>query len=147
MIRPCGAADVEAVEELEKACFSVPWSKQSFEFERSSPDSAFLVAEDGGVIAGFAVLHRFIDEGELFNIAVAEGYRREGIADALLAELFRRAEAWKLKRVMLEVRKSNAAARALYAKNGFEVMGMRPNYYDFPKEDAILMEKYWEESE
>ena len=141
-IRDAEKADLDAIVELEKACFSAPWSKNSFEFELSSPDSAFITAKEGDTLAGFAVLHRFIDEGELFNIAVSEDFRREGVADAMLAELFRRAGVWGIKRVMLEVRKSNAPARALYMKNGFEVMGMRPGYYDFPKEDAILMERY-----
>ena len=142
--RKATLADLDTMVEIEKECFTVPWSRQSIEFELVSPDSAAIVAVDGEKLAGFAVLHRFVDEGELFNIAVKEDFRRRGIADALMAEVLSCARAWELRRVMLEVRKSNAAARALYSKHGFEVMGMRPGYYDLPKEDAILMEKYSE---
>ena len=79
-----------------------------------------------------------LDEGNLDNIAVAPDYRRRGVADALLGAVtgFGRAH---LAALLLEVRASNAPAIALYEKHGFAAVGRRKNYYEAPKEDAILM--------
>lgn len=139
-IRKARPEDIAEVAELEKACFSRPWSYQSFIYELESRDAWFAVAEDDGRIVGFAILHRFIDEGELFNIAVSEDMRRRKIADRLLSDVFEGAAKHGVERIFLEVRRSNDPARALYAKHGFEVCGLRKNYYDDPKEDAVLME-------
>lgn len=139
-IRRARPEDIAPVAELEKKCFSRPWSYQSFIFELESRDAWFSVAEDGGEIVGFAILHRFIDEGELFNIAVADAYRRMGVGAALLKNVIEGAVRYNIIKIFLEVRRSNDPARSLYAKHGFEVCGLRKNYYDDPKEDAILME-------
>ena len=104
-----------------------------------NPAVAILLAlgEDGGIL-GYAVLSCVLDEGNLDNIAVAPEARRNGVADALLSTLtaFGREH---LARLMLEVRSSNAPALALYEKHGFAAVGRRKNYYDAPREDAILM--------
>ena len=80
-----------------------------------------------------------LDEGYVSNVAVDPDCRRMGIADALICEIVSRAKALELSFVTLEVRESNAPARRLYEKHGFENVGLRKNYYDFPKENAILM--------
>jgi ribosomal-protein-alanine N-acetyltransferase len=139
-IRKARDEDIIKVADLEKQCFSRPWSYQSFIFELESRDAWFTVAEDDGRVVGFAILHRFVDEGELFNIAVAEDVRRQKIGERLLRDIFVGAKKYGIKKIFLEVRKSNDPARALYTKYGFEVCGLRKNYYDDPKEDAILME-------
>lgn len=139
-IRKVQPEDIASVAELEKQCFSRPWSYQSFIFELESRDAWFSVAEDGDRIVGFAILHRFIDEGEIFNIAVDEEYRRMGVGAMLLKNVIEGAVRYGVIKIFLEVRKSNEPARSLYAKHGFEVCGLRKNYYDDPKEDAILME-------
>lgn len=144
-IRRAQPEDIAPVAELEKRCFSRPWSYQSFIFELESRDAWFSVAEDDGRIVGFAILHRFIDEGELFNIAVDESFRRMGIGEMLLGNVIEGAKRYNIGKIFLEVRKSNDPARSLYAKHGFEVCGLRKNYYDDPKEDAILMELSTEE--
>ena len=139
-IRRARPEDLEPVTELEQRCFSRPWSYQSFAFELGSRDAWFSVAEDGGRIVGFAILHRFIDEAELFSIAVDEEYRRRGVGDMLLTDVIGGARLHGMVKVFLEVRQSNSAARSMYLKHGFEVYGLRRNYYDDPKEDAMLME-------
>ena len=125
---------------LEQACFPAdPWSEATFEDVLYSPNAAALLAlgEDGGLL-GYAVLSVMLDEGNLDNIAVAPQARRQGVADALLSTLtgFGRD---RLAALMLEVRSSNAPAIALYEKHGFAAVGRRKNYYDAPREDAILM--------
>ena len=100
-------------------------------------NSAISFGEDGGLL-GYAVLSVILDEGNLDNIAVARPARRRGVGDALLSVLtgFGREH---LACLMLEVRASNAPAIALYEKHGFAAVGRRKNYYDAPREDAVLM--------
>ena len=97
-----------------------------------------LALGEDGALLGYAVLSTVLDEGNLDNIAVAPEARRRGVADALLSVVtgFGREH---LSRLMLEVRASNAPAIALYEKYGFAAVGRRKNYYDAPREDAVLM--------
>ena len=83
-----------------------------------------------------------LDEGYISNVAVSAEYRRQGIADALINKLCERAEELDLSFVTLEVRKSNDPAIALYSKYGFVPVGERKNYYEQPRENALLMTKY-----
>ena len=139
-IVPMTAAQLPQVAALEKVCFPAdPWSEQLFRDALENPAVAILLAEDrDGAVLGYAVLSVVLDEGNLDNIAVAPDCRRQGVADALLGALtgFGREH---LAVLMLEVRASNAPAIALYEKHGFAAVGQRKNYYDAPKEDAILM--------
>ncbi|MBD5133874.1 MAG: ribosomal protein S18-alanine N-acetyltransferase [Clostridiales bacterium] len=125
---------------LERICFPAdPWSEGLFRAALDSPHTAILLAEgEDGTILGYAVLSVILDEGNLDNIAVAPDHRRQGVADALLGALtgFGRE---RLSVLMLEVRSSNAPAIALYEKHGFAAVGRRKNYYDAPREDALLM--------
>ena len=129
-----------AVTALETVCFPAdPWSGALFQAALDNPAVAILLAQgEDGALLGYAVLSTVLDEGNLDNIAVAPEARRQGIADALLSALtaFGREH---LSRLMLEVRSSNAPAIALYEKHGFTAVGRRKNYYDAPREDAILM--------
>ena len=139
-IVPMTAAHLPAVAALEKACFPAdPWSEGLFRDALDNPNTAILLAEgEDGAVLGYAVLSTVLDEGNLDNIAVAPYARRQGIADTLLSALtaFGREH---LACLMLEVRASNVPAIALYEKHGFIAVGRRKNYYDAPREDAILM--------
>ncbi len=139
-IVPMTAAQLPAVAALEKVCFPAdPWSEALFQAALDNPSVAVLLAlGEGGGLLGYAVLSVVLDEGSLDNIAVAPEHRRRGVAEALLSALtgFSRE---KLAVLMLEVRASNVPAIALYEKHGFAAVGRRKNYYDAPKEDAILM--------
>ena len=139
-IVPMTARHLSAVAELERVCFPAdPWSEALYRAALDNPAVAVLLAlgEDGAPL-GYAVLSTVLDEGNLDNIAVAPAYRRQGVADALLSVVtgFGREH---LSRLMLEVRASNAPAIALYEKYGFAAVGRRKNYYDAPREDAVLM--------
>lgn len=139
-IVPMTAAHLPAVAALEKICFPAdPWSGELFRDALDNPRTAILLAEgENGAVLGYAVLSAVLDEGNLDNIAVAPDARRRGVADALVGALtgFGREH---LSVLMLEVRASNAPAIALYEKHGFTAVGRRKNYYDAPREDAILM--------
>ena len=139
-IVPMTADHLPQVAALEKICFPAdPWSEALFRDALECPGAALLAAEkEDGAVLGYAVLSAVLDEGNLDNIAVAPSCRRQGVADALLSALtdFGRTN---LSVLFLEVRASNLPAIALYEKHGFIPMGRRKNYYESPREDALLM--------
>lgn len=145
-VRKMEKRDLDALAALEKLCFSRPWSRASLESEIPNENALFLVAESGGTVsggtvAGYAGMHYAAGEGYLDNVAVHPLFRRLGAASALLAglEAFARENLFAF--LTLEVRRSNAGARALYEKHGFRVAGLRPGYYADPPEDAVIMTK------
>ncbi len=130
---------VKRLAELEEQCFSLPWSEGQLRGSLKDPTHEFIVAlGPGGELAGYAGMTHVLDEGYISNVAVAPDFRRQGVGDALVAALLERAEALKLSFVSLEVRRGNLPARALYAKHGFIDVGARKNYYEKPREDAII---------
>ena len=139
-IIPMTSAHLDQVAEIEQICFSDPWSRRMLSEHLENECAATLVAQgEDGTILGYAGLLVILDEGYITNVAVRPEYRRQGIAGQLL-EVFRSfAEGNKMAFLTLEVRDSNASARALYTKYGFREVGVRKNYYDHPKEDAIIM--------
>ena len=137
-----GLEHVSALEELEKLCFSTPWNEQMLKSQLPDDKHEFIVAVNEGDLLGYVGMMYILDEGYISNVAVNPKFRRMGIADALINELVLRANNLDLAFITLEVRESNEAARALYSKHGFNDVGKRKNYYDFPKEDAILMTKF-----
>ena len=138
-IVPMDRSHLSQIAALERECFSAPWTEAMLEEELYNPQASFIVAEDGeGGILGYAGLHAVLDEGYIDNIAVEPDARRHGVASALL-DVFCRFGAAKLAFLTLEVRASNAPAIALYEKYGFQRAGLRPKYYDKPREDAVIM--------
>lgn len=142
-ILPMTREDVPAVTEMNKLCFTRPWSADSLMAETEKDDAVFVVArDDDGDICGYAGLNYVLDEGYIANIAVHPDARRQGIAALLLGELEKRARQLKLSFITLEVRVSNTAARCLYSSMGFTEAGRRKNFYEAIREDAIIMTKY-----
>ena len=139
-IVPMDRSHIPQIAALERECFTDPWSEHLLEDALFDPQASFIVAEDGeeGNILGYAGLHAILDEGYIDNIAVAPDARRHGVASALL-DVFCRFGAANLAFLTLEVRQSNAAAIALYEKHGFQRAGLRPGYYQHPREDAVIM--------
>ena len=132
------------IEEIEQQCFSCPWTMDQLRSQLSDDRHVFLAAvEESGAVLGYVGMMFVLDEGYISNVAVAPAYRRQGVADALISALMTRAEELALAFVTLEVRAGNEPAKALYAKHGFVPVGRRKNYYDLPKEDAILMTRFW----
>lgn len=140
-ITPMTLSHLPQVAALEKRCFpNDPWSEGVFRSALDNPDTAVLLAEgEDGTLLGYAVLYTVLDEGNLDNIAVARSSRRQGVADALLSALAGLCRERGIVRLMLEVRASNVPALSLYRKYGFAEVGRRKNYYEHPREDAILM--------
>lgn len=139
-IVPMTADHLDAVAALERICFSDPWSRQLLAAELDNDLSAFLVAlDDEGQVAGYAGLQVVLDEGTITDIAVRPDCRRRGVAGQLLEVFLNFARGNRLAFLTLEVRASNYDAIALYGSRGFRSAGRRKNYYEHPREDALLM--------
>ena len=136
-------AHVAQVAELEKLCFSDPWSENSVASELKNPLSLWLVALDDATVAGYVGSQSVQGEADMMNVAVHPDYRRKGIARQLVTELVAALAKKGVHSLALEVRASNAPAIALYEQLGFQQVGRRPNYYRNPKEDALILRKEW----
>ena len=146
-IVPMDRSHVDQIAELERQCFSTPWSETQLEDALYNDNACFIVAEDGeGGVLGYAGLTTVLDEGYINNIAVEEAARKHGVASALL-DVFVRFAAINLAFLTLEVRKSNAAAIALYEKFGFQQVGIRKGFYSRPREDAVIMTREFPQNE
>ena len=143
-IRESTETDVPQLRLLEERCFADPWSESSIAGELTNPLSCWLVAVEGEKVAGYIGSQTVMGETDMMNVAVHPDYRRQGIANRLILTLVdalkKRGSHW----LMLEVRQSNAPARALYEKLGFAEVGRRKNYYSKPREDALILRKEWE---
>ena len=132
---------VEQIAEMEKLCFSDPWSERSIASELENPLSLWLVYEQEGKVLGYIGSQSVEPESDMMNLAVLPEARKQGIAQALVAELTRLLHSRGIESLTLEVRRSNGPAIALYTKLGFEIVGIRPRYYVNPREDALIMRK------
>ena len=135
---------VAQVAELEKLCFSDPWSEKSVASELENELSLWLIAEENGVVLGYVGSQTVLDETDMMNVAVHPDRRRLGIAAALITELVSQLKKRGSRCLKLEVRVSNEGAIALYETLGFVKLGLRKNYYRNPKEDALILGKEWE---
>ena len=137
---------IDELVELEKICFSDPWSKVMFMGDLQSEYTCYFGAfDDYGKLIGYAGMWMSVDGGEITNVAVHPDYRRKGIASMLVDNLIQICRVNKLPSLLLEVRENNCKAISLYTKKGFKKVGMRKNYYKNPKENAVLMTKTLEE--
>lgn len=131
----------EGISEIEGECFESPWSEVALRVEASAGNCVFLAASQGGRLLAFVIVRVMADECEVYKVAVTAPARRQGIALALMEEALSRAKQLGAEKAYLEVRESNKAAAALYARLGFETVGLRKDYYDSPRENAVLMMK------
>lgn len=134
---------VEQVAVLERQCFSDPWSVGSVASELDNPLALWLVAIDGDTVAGYVGSQAVLGEADMMNIAVHPLYRRCGIAERLVQTLVQELKCRGNYSLTLEVRASNGPAKALYEKLGFQQVGVRPRYYEKPREDALILKKEW----
>ena len=135
------AHHVSQVAELEKLCFSAPWSANSIAHELTTDYSFWLVAEDDGAVVGYIGSQIAFPEADVMNVAVRPEYRRRGVGQILVEALSTHLRNIDCESLTLEVRASNAPAIALYEKLGFAQVGRRPGYYRNPKEDALILRK------
>jgi len=136
--------DLDEVYEIDKNSFPIPWSKSSFEEELKNILAVYLVAKIEGKVIGYIGSWMVIDECHITNIAVHPNYRRNGVASKLVKELLKYCDEHGIFYILLEVRTNNVVAQSLYQKFGFELDGIRKNYYkntDGTYDDAILMTK------
>ncbi len=131
------------VAELERLCFSDPWSEKSVESELHNPLSLWLVAMEGERVVGYVGSQSVMGESDMMNVAVHPDFRRRKIAEHLIIELVDQLRLRENHCLSLEVRASNVAAIALYRKLGFEQAGLRKNYYRNPREDGLILRKEW----
>ena len=140
VIRAAVPADAQQMAALDRICFTVPWSLESFEQELTVNDKAiYIVAEIDGQLAGYAGMWQILDEGHITNVAVSPEHRRQGIAAAVLTALIAEGGRRGIRAFTLEVRASNVAAQELYRGFGFQTAGIRPGYYEDNKEAALIM--------
>lgn len=132
---------VAFVAEMERQCFSDPWSEKSVASELDNPLSLWLVAETEGAVAGYVGSQTVLDSADMMNLAVFPNFRRQGIAERLVNGLMEALGEKGVKSLLLEVRISNEPAKRLYQKLGFEIVGKRPGYYEKPREDALILRK------
>ena len=164
-IRRMTAEDISAVAGFEKECFAEPWSENAIAESLSDTNYVFFVAtfandtssfcnqteesksaqHCGETVVGYVGAYLAADELSITNVAVSASYRRCGAANQLMKALDAFAEEKNLYGITLEVRVSNSAAIALYEKNGYEKSGIRKGFYSKPKEDALIMWKYFQQ--
>ena len=134
-------ADIDAILDVEEASFTNPWTREMYRAELSNEGvSFFFLARDARRrVIGFCAFWRILDEFHLNNLAVLPEVRRQGVGSALLGRVLAEAARMNARRVTLEVRRSNEAARQLYERFGFSVAGVRTRYYREPEEDALIL--------
>ena len=133
--------DVIPVAELEKKVFSDAWTSTGI-YETFCQDQAFVtVAENDGEIVGYCIIYYVMDEAEIARIAVDEKVRRQGLGRGLLDFVCECCKVKHVQRLLLDVRESNVGARTFYQQYGFVEDGIRKNFYELPKENAVLMSK------
>ena len=143
-LQTMNASHVAQIAELEKLCFSDPWSENSIASELDNKLAYWLVAAEGETVVGYIGSQTVMDETDMMNVAVHPDFRRRGIAEALVSGLVAQLKAMGSRSLTLEVRASNDPAIALYDKLGFSEIGRRKNYYRNPREDALILRKEWE---
>lgn len=131
--------DVPEVAVLEQQIFTMPWTENGFLSSLQSKDTLYLVAREEGRLLGYCGFLQSFDEADITNVAVGPENRGRGVGYEMLRELMRRGKERGILRYTLEVRTGNAAAIHLYRKLGFISAGIRKNFYEKPREDALIM--------
>lgn len=138
-IEPMNSSHIEGVFEVSKLSLAEAWNIESIEKELSNKLAKYLVALDENKVIGFLGMWVVFDEGDITNIAVHPEYRKQGIGNLLMDNLITLCKENNINSLTLEVRESNLPAQNLYKKHGFKEEGIRKNFYDNPKENAIIM--------
>lgn len=133
--------DISRIAVIEEEVFSMPWRMEDFKEALYNPMKRFVVAKFKEEIVGYCGIHQILDEGEITNVVVVSSYRRQGIAGRMLSYLLEIGNSMGINSFTLEVRAGNRNAVRLYENAGFLVEGIRKNFYEKPKEDALIMWK------
>lgn len=135
--------DIPLVAEIERECFSSPWSEDALLAETENPSAHFFVLEKENALAAYMGMHIVLDECYITNVAVKKAFRKNGFGKALVENALTVAKESDCSFITLEVRVSNLAAVSLYEGCGFEKVGERKNFYSCPTENALIMTKYF----
>ena len=135
--------DIPLVAEIEKECFSSPWTEEGLAAETENPSAHFFVLESESTLAAYMGMHIVLDECYIANVAVKRAFRKRGFGRRLVENALAVAKEKGCGFITLEVRISNLAAISLYEKCGFERVGERKNFYTYPTENALIMTKYF----
>lgn len=138
-IEKMGELHIEQLAVIEKECFSTPWSENALREELENSYARFLVAVCDGEVSGYIGAHNILGEVYITNVAVSQKHRRKGMGEKLINSLISLCESENAEFITLEVRESNKPAINLYKKMKFKDVGKRKNFYENPREDAILM--------
>lgn len=131
--------DIKKIATVEKECFSTEaWSENAIKEAFENDISAFFIAYFENEIIGYIGIYSILDEGYIYNLAISKNHRRKGVAEQLIKTLIEYGKEKNLKFISLEVRESNAPAINLYKKCGFELNGIRKNFYKNPKENGLI---------
>jgi len=142
VIRPMEIDDLKKVLELEKQSFPVPWTYDLFFSELTRNRYArYFILEKGNEVIGYLGLWHKGSRFHITNIAIIKKLRRKGYGRKLLKSVEKIAASYKIKKISLEVRRSNCIAQEMYRKYGYKVIRFLRNYYQEEKEDAVVMEK------
>ncbi|MBP5293543.1 MAG: ribosomal protein S18-alanine N-acetyltransferase [Clostridia bacterium] len=138
-IRKFQEADLAQAMDIEQVAFTNPWSEQSMKMFLLPQVLALAAEDDKGQLAGYGALMIASDEADLVNLAVRPDVRRQGIAKKILRELLGQAKERNVSEIFLELRRANLPAQSLYQSFGFQTVGEIRDYYEQPREDALLM--------
>lgn len=144
-IREMQESDIKEIADLEKECFSEPWSENSLRDELTNETARFYVLRDSEKLLGYIGANNICNEVYITNVAVNSKCRGKGYGEILVKHLIKQSEAERAFFITLEVRKSNENAIKLYEKCGFKLIGERKNFYSKPTEDALIYTYYIEE--
>ena len=135
------ASDLDAVMAVEETSFYNPTSREWYEAELARPEvcSVYVIRTDEAPVAGFVAFWRVLDEMHINNLAIDPRWRGRGLGRALLRGAMAASARRGIRRATLEVRRSNTAALRLYESEGFAIVGVRPDYYSHPVEDALVL--------
>lgn len=138
-LRPMRAEDLDRVHELEKLCFSDPWSREAFASELENPLARYQLLTDGEAVLGYCGLWFVVDEGHITNLCIDPAHQGRGLGKLMMESLFIYAKNENICRLTLEVRVSNEKAISMYEKLSFVSAGIRKAYYENNGEDACIM--------
>lgn len=133
--------DSKQIAKLEKEIFKDAWTQTGIEETWKEPHSFIIVAKEEGEVVGYCIVYCVLDEAEIAKIAVKETKRHIGVGKRLLEETEKKCLARNITRILLEVRESNTPARKFYVNQQFVEDGIRKNFYENPRENAVLMSK------
>ncbi len=140
-VRRMEEKDLDQVTAIEKDTFSMPWKREDFLESMSNPSHVYIVACEGDSVFGYCGMWGIAGEGQINNVAVKKEFRDKGIGFGMIQFLLEEGYKLGLEAFTLEVRESNRAAIHVYEKAGFVNAGVRKNFYEKPRENAVIMWK------